>query len=508
MKSRILSLLLAAVLLLGLLPAAALGETKTYKGNDVSAPETLIAYVLGDKPVDADKVYAEINKRLSETINATIDWKYLSWSEHGTKYPLLFTSQEDFDLIFTAPTWAHYEEIVGMEGFEPITEEFLAAYAPDLLTIIPQEAWNETKIDGVSYCVPAGEAALRSDVNAVRGDLLEQAGMTDITSFDELLAFFDWVAKHQSETGVSPLGSNTGAFLYEYIARNDLTLLLGMPYDIFYFHDKDSENYTVEYLLDQPWFVQYCKDMKGYFEAGWWSKDSLAAVSTFQENFLQGTSASFRWNVGSVVNFLRDADAAHPEWKVTFVDHQIADDKWVESYCNNDMAINTFSGKKERAAMALNELYGNKEINRLLRYGIEGEHYILVDEGHYSIGPNNGNYATNCPNWAIKNPEYKLELYIENPTAYEQKQIDLEHNVWKQHPAHGLAQFSFDTSNVTTQIALITALKDEYYTPLICGMVDDVDVALQNLKDQLEMAGIRDVLAEAQRQADERKAAN
>ena len=39
----------------------------------------------------------------------------------------------------------------------------------------------------------------------------------------------------------------------------------------------------------------------------------------------------------------------------------------------------------------------------------------------------------------------------------------------------------------------------------MCGMVDDVDAAIEALRSQLEMAGIRDVLEEAQRQADQRK---
>lgn len=83
----------------------------------------------------------------------------------------------------SALAWAHYEEIVGMGGFEPITTEWLEECAPNLLEIIPEAAWAETLVDGVGYCVPAGEADLRSDVHVVRGDLLEAAGMTDITNY-------------------------------------------------------------------------------------------------------------------------------------------------------------------------------------------------------------------------------------------------------------------------------------------------------------------------------------
>lgn len=506
MLKRTLGLVLAAMLCIGMLVSA--NAETTYNGNDVSKSIALTAYVLGDMPVDGQLVYDKINEILKSTINATIDWKYLSWSEHGTKYSLLFTGQEDFDLIFTAPLWAHYEETVGMGGFEPMTPEFVQKYAPGIWEVVPEEAWNQTKVDGVSYCVPAAEAVLRSDVVAVRGDLLEKAGITDITSYDELLSFYDWVAKNQSETGVSPLGAAKGGLLYSYFGHNDLTLLSGMPYELLYYNYLEADNYEVEYLLDQPWFKQYCEDMKAYYEAGWWSKDSLASTSTFQENFLQGKAAAFGWNIGSVINFLRQADAAHPEWKATFVDPEINAYKWVEAYNNNDMAINAFSTKKERAMMALNELYTNKEANRLLRYGVEGVHYTLVDDTHFAMTEKTGDYPVggNCPSWAIKNPAFKLEQYNENPAPYDLKEIEVR-KVWEQHqvPYHGMNQFTFDSSNVTTQIAMISALKDQYFTPLISGMAGDVDAAIEALRVQLDQAGVQDVIAEAQRQADERK---
>lgn len=505
MKKRIVSILLAAMMLVSLLSGVAFAEKKTYCGNDVSKEQHLVAYVLGDKPVDADMVYEEINKILKETINATIEWKYLSWSEHGTKYPLLFTSQEDFDLIFTAPAWAHYEEIVGMGGFEPITEKWLKKCAPNLLEIIPEGAWAQTLVDGVGYCVPSGEAELRADVNAVRGDLLEAAGMTDITSDAELKQFCDWVAAHTAETGVSPYGAYSGGTLYQYVEANNLDLLLGLNYNLMYYNKLDPNNYEVEYLLDQPWFADYCHEAKALYEAGWWSKDSLASQSTFQENFLQGRAATFRWNIGSVTMFLREAEALHPEWKVTFVDHQPNAYKQVEPYNNNDMAINTFSTKKDRALMALDVLFSNKEANRLLRYGIEGLHYTVVDDIYFTRTEQNVNYATNCPNWCIKNPAFKLTEYNPNPSAFDIKEAELRKS-WEALPHHDLTLFVFDTTNVSTEISMINALQAQYYTPLIAGMVDDVDAAIAELREQLDMAGMQEVLAEAQRQANERKA--
>ena len=476
----------------------------TYKGNDVSQPLKLVAYILGDLPADGQRIYDLVNAELKKTINAEIEWKYLSWGEHGTRYPLLFTSREDFDLIFTAPQWAHYESTVGMGGFEPITDMLLRRYAPDLLTFVPQEAWNQVKINGVAYAVPSGQANLRSDVFAVRGDFLEMAGIKDITTFEQLTSFFDWVAKNPGRTGgVSPLGAYTGGFLYPYFRQNNQNYLSGSPYELLLYNIMQPNNTKVEYLLDQSWFRQYCLDMKRFYEAGFWSRDSLASTSTYQENFLRGQAAAFSWNIGSVLNFLSQADAEHPNWKTTFVDPAQSGYKLVEDYNNNNFAVNAFSNKKERALMALNELFSNKTINRLICYGVEGTHYNLVNEKFYTPGSRSTSYTPlgNCPSWAIKNTAYALEQYIANPTAHQQKEQQLR-AIWErnQAPYHPLTRFTFDTSNITTQIAMINTIEEQYYTPLISGMAGDVDAAIATLRTQLDRAGIQAVLAEAQKQ--------
>jgi len=475
----------------------------TYKGQDVSQPLTLIAYMLGDLHPDGQMIIDRVNDILKTTINATIEWRYLSWGEHGTRYPLLFTSQDDFDIIFTAPQWAHYESTVGMGGFEPMTAQFVQRYAPDIWNIIPAEAWDQLKINGVPFAVPSGEAALRSDVNAVRGDLMEMAGVSDITTFEQLISFFNWVAQNQGRTGVSPLGASTGGFLYTYFRQNNLQLLPGTPYEILFYNFTQPSSTRVEYLLDQSWFRQYCLDMRRYYEAGFWSRDSLASTSTFQENFLRGQAASFGWNIGSVLNFLLQADAEHPDWKVTFVDAELNGYKWVEDYNNNNLAINVFSKKKERAMMALNELYSNLEINRLLRYGIAGVHYNVVDQKYYQTTAQSNRYpvAGNAPAWVIKNPAFTLEQYIENPTVFQLKEREVR-QVWERNraPSHPITRFTLDTSNITTQIAMINTIQEQYFTPLISGMAGDVDTAIAALRTQLDRAGIQDVINEANRQ--------
>lgn len=111
-------------------------EGKTYRGNDVSEPVTIKMYLIGDRTPDFDLVYDEVNKKLEETVNATVEVEFLSWAEHDTKYSLLFSSGEDFDLIFTATGWAHYSETANMGDFMSLHRNSF------LLTLRTSRQWH------------------------------------------------------------------------------------------------------------------------------------------------------------------------------------------------------------------------------------------------------------------------------------------------------------------------------------------------------------------------------
>ena len=157
------------------------GETGTV---DTSEHVDLKMYLIGDRTPDFDEVYGEINKILEEKLNCSISVDFLSWGEHDTKYSLLFSSGEDFDLIFTASSWCHYEQTVALGGFYPLTEEFIQTYAPDIWEVVPEVAWDQARIDGQIYMVPNYQNEFAQDVLAVRGDLMEQYGIDQITIWD------------------------------------------------------------------------------------------------------------------------------------------------------------------------------------------------------------------------------------------------------------------------------------------------------------------------------------
>ena len=147
-KKRILALGLSAVMAMGALAGCKGGEEETVALNEDGTVDTsehvdLKMYLIGERTPDFDAVYDKVNEVLEEKLNCSLSVDFLSWGEHGQKYSLLFSGGEDFDLIFTATSWAHYEQTVAMNGFKPLSEDFIKTYAPDIWEVVPEEAWDQ-----------------------------------------------------------------------------------------------------------------------------------------------------------------------------------------------------------------------------------------------------------------------------------------------------------------------------------------------------------------------------
>ncbi len=512
MKKRVLSMIIVLVLLTSLMTGcgsskesgsadAAVTEGKTYNGVDVSKEVKLTMYLLGEKSADFDKVYEEINKVLKETVNATVEVKFLSWSEHDKKYSLLFSGGEDFDLVFTASSWGHYETTAAMGGFYEITQDFVSQYAPGIAAVVPENAWTQALINGKDYMVPNYQNEFSANVLAVRGDLMKKYGYDDITSWDELVKFYGDVKANES--GITPLGTQGSALLWPFLLTKGVDTIGGTPGELFIYNNQDPENLDITYTLDWDGFKEYAQAAKDMFEQGYWSADSMATTEQRQDGLLNGTSASMVWNLDTTKLYAKEANKNHPDWNCTLVDIAPNVKKAINPYINNGMAINATSKNKERAMMVLNEFYTNKTINDLASLGIQGTHWEAVGDKEYKIiDETNYGINNNC-NWGWTNANLKREEYIDNAAEIDAKRNTIL-NTWTADikPDHVYDGFTFDTTNVSAEVAAVQTVIDQYYKPITYGMAGDVDVAIETLRTQLENAGIQRIQDELNKQAE------
>ena len=124
------------------------------------------------------------------------------------------------------------------------------------------------------------------------------------------------------------------------------------------------------------------------------------------------------------------------------------------------------------------------------------DQYKVIDESGYGV-------SSNC-NWGWNNADITRTEYIEDRTAlddkYDEMKAEWEANI---KPSHVLEGFTFDNTNVASQVAAVEANIETYYNPLVNGLVDDVDATIEQFRAALESAGIQDVLDEMERQKEE-----
>lgn len=475
-------------------------------GPDISEEVTLVMYLIGDRPVDNDEVFAKINERLKEEINATIDVKFMSWSEYEQKYPLIFASGEEWDIIYTAD-WCFYNAQATKQGFYEITEEALKTYAPMTAETMYPEAWEQAKVDGKVYMLPMNYKEITAYVYMARGDLMDKYGITSVSSLDEAEAYMDAIVQNEPSLIPIDVGSDYDKlFFYDRMWKkanwernaesNEQISEIG-PWQVMASASEIDGNITVKGDFDQDTFLEVITRLKDWKDRGFWSKNAVVNTQNNTESFQAGKSALAIMNGNTAKSVYASVSAEHPEWDIRVFDAQDGVPPVLNSYLANGMSIFSKSKHPERALMALDYLRNDEEINNLFCYGIEGKHWEDAGDGLLISLPDSSNYAydSNC-NWGVRNDAYWRMIEGGIPNLAELNEMWQETAVSERYQT-----FVFNDEAVKNEIAAIGEIFDTDYKLLGLGFTDDPEADTAKLREKMEAAGAQKVYDEIQKQA-------
>ena len=189
----------------------------------------------------------------------------------------------------------------------------------------------------------------------------------------------------------------------------------------------------------------------------------------------------------------------HPEWEPEIV--YLFPDGGSHTrglYTGDGIAFPISGENTERAAMALDLLKFDREYYVLIRYGIEGEHWIDEGDGKWSPGPKQADYTYDQISWAFKNNDY------ERVNSSEFAPIVETRNRWYELAAEGdILNFTLDESNIATETAALSNLFTKYVYLMDLGAVDDVEATLEEFNQQAEAVGLDKILEELDKQVKE-----
>ena len=498
MKKRLLAVLLGTVMTASLLAGCGGGsssKTDSSSANsgedagDTSKEVNLTMYVVSDRPAGQDAVDENFNKLIKEKLNCTLSINWIPWSDYANKYPLLFSSGEEFDMAYCA-TWLNFKSLAQKGAFKNL-DELWPTYAPTNFAATSDNAKAQATVDGSYYCVPTQLATYRGYGPIYRTDIMEGTDWDGkMENFEDLEEYLDIVKATHPE--LEPLE------IYQAGSEMDDTYMWSLGYQSskgasndFLFYDPTEENPQLFTYYETEEIGDFLEMMNRWNEKGFFTKSALS--DTDSTKFQNGKAAVKVHNLDNLQNYA----TMHPEYGCEYSNFV----KYMSylPFTQDVMVISNTSKNPERAMQLWDLITSDQEVYDAFMYGILGTSYELNDEGQYKLLDTN-NYSTSAM-WAARTTELNRDVEG-TPESYNEWKDTFEEMIAADDTGEKFASFTLDTSSIETEYAACQNVHQQYWWPLELGYTD-AEAGLADYQKKMEAAGIEKVRAEFQKQLDE-----
>ncbi len=473
-------------------------SSQTVENRLSTSHPTLTMYLIGEKSPDFDLVLGELNARLEQTVGATLTARFLAWDEYERKYPLLFASGEEFDIVYTAD-WAYYDSQATKGAFLEITEPMLERYAPLTHATMYPQAWEQAKVNGGVYMLPMNYTELTGYVFLVRGDLMDRYGCPPISTLEDFGGYLSTVVEHEPQLIPLDIGSDFDAyFLFERFwnrcTANELSPIL--PWQLQGYTGRADTERRIRHISAYQQFLECVMIMKEWKDAGYWSKSAILNKHTNKESFLLGRSAAALMNFNDATSMYTSLKTLHPDWRIQVVDAEDGAAPIRNRYIANGMAVYARSKQPELALQILDQLRNDETCHDLFCYGIKGLHYELDDEGKLVTLPATVRYPVDSNgNWGIRNDVFWKPLADDIPNHSE-----IADRWTREAEPRAYEGFLFNDIIVKNQVNELNDIFNSDLKRLVLGFSEDPEADIQALRKKIDERGLDEVFQEMGRQ--------
>lgn len=498
MTKRLFALALAACMTTGLLAGCgssnsgnASGSADSGNGGNTASSDSeesvelkMLMISMGLNLEDADKVEAAINEYIEPIVHATLDIEWLDMGDYMNQLNLKLTSGEEIDIL---PTFGSMTSMwFAQDALMPITD-LIQNYGQGIIDAVGEEYMKAGYINGELYSIPCIQSFAQNRALFYKKDIAEKYNidMSQVKTLEDLTDVFAQL--HEADPSLTLLVSNN---------PND-PMLTGWDWDGL------SDEYGV--LMGQADAL----DVVNLFETDEYKQLVTLMHEWYQEGYVQTDASTTTENMGTLLsasNAFATIAKSRPgtrEEESAICGYELEEVQLVEplattSTVNNVvLTIPSTAVYPEKAMEVINLLYTDSTFTNLLYYGIEGEHYQVVDETNGKIDYVDGQDVTTC--------KYVNKLTIGNTLigyleATDSDTLREDTKTFNEEAAQSKALgFAYDSSSVSNQLAALETVCAKYRRGLECGSLDP-ETELPKFIEELKNAGIDDVIAAKQEQ--------
>jgi putative aldouronate transport system substrate-binding protein len=281
----------------------------------------------------------------------------------------------------------------------------------------------------------------------------------------------------------------------EMIPTGFLNLFWGKSYD---------ERYTAWSPVFDQTFVDEAVMMKDWADKGYWRKDALNFTGDTRAELKAGKTGADAHHSQTYRGLRYDMDQSQPGSELQmFAYADTRGNLMTDSPIHGGISVGANSKNPERALMALELIHDDPEIYRLFQYGIEGEQYVIDENGKRTrpegYDPAKDDFFSNV--WGPRNDKNEIPSATEYAGIYDLFAHKAE--IAKTYP---YATFVFDKTPVQAELSALANVTTKYGPAIIWGKMGDPVKAVDEFREKLKQAGYDKVLAEVQKQLDAYKA--
>lgn len=455
---------------------------------------TLKVMAFGDADPGALKeVSAAVSEITEERLNCNVELTRVSFSSYMTQLNLKLASGEKLDLFVPMSDPLEY---VNAGQIQPVGT-LLETFAPNLSAQLNERDWVTQIYRGEIYGLPVNGEKGHTIGFGMRKDICEALDI-DYENFQSMEDLHDALVKvKEAYPDMDPVVSNGGDMYGSsivYLGQDDC----GDTFNLAVLEDPFDENGQIVSFFETDLFRESCERMYQWCQEGLVMKD--ASFNT--------DSAMTLVSAGNAFGYFQQMA---PGWKLEATQNcgvEMVSWKYgVPTYTGNTLAwfVPAASGDPERAVAFYDLMYSDPVVANLVINGIEGENYIFVDKEQGIITYPEGKDATNNgysrQEWAWPNGRLSYSIQGLEPDWGESDRFEQTAQI----PVS--FGFKFDAAPVINQITGCLYVYEKYVPALLCGTLDP-ETTIPILNEEMEAAGIRDIVKEKQEQFDQWKAEN